>query len=335
MIVNLERFIAEERPRWERLEAVLRRIEEDPWRRMGLQEARELDYLYRRASADLARIATFSAEPEVRLLLERLVARAYAEIHGGGRRGARFGIGAWLSVTLPQTFRRRIQPFLLACVLTLVGVVFGALAMAFDPDAKAALMPFEHLQESPAERVAREESMAGGRDRLEGQKTAFSAELMTHNIRVAIFALALGITCGVGTVILVFYNGVALGAVAIDYILGGEPAFLFGWLLPHGVIEIPAILVAAQAGFVLASALIGRNQAGRLGVRMKRAAPDIVTLIGGCALMLVWAGIMEAFLSQYHEPVLPYAVKIGLGIAEGLALAWYLAFAGRKREEKS
>ncbi len=59
--------------------------------------------------------------------------------------------------------------------------------------------------------------------------------------------------------------------------------------------------------------------------------PDVVTLCFGAALMLVWAGIVEAFLSQYHEPVLPYAVKIAFGLVELAVLAWYLFVSGRSR----
>ena len=53
---------------------------------------------------------------------------------------------------------------------------------------------------------------------------------------------------------MLFYNGVILGAVAVDYVRAGETKFLLGWLMPHGVIEIPAILIAGQAGFMLALA---------------------------------------------------------------------------------
>jgi uncharacterized membrane protein SpoIIM required for sporulation len=117
--------------------------------------------------------------------------------------------------------------------------------------------------------------------------------------------------------------------VAVDYIHAGQTEFLLGWLLPHGVIEIPAVLVGAQAGLVLADALLGRGRRDPLAGRMRAAAPDIVTLALGAALMLVWAGTVEAFFSQYHEPVIPYAAKIGFGVAEGAALLWYFALCGR------
>jgi uncharacterized membrane protein SpoIIM required for sporulation len=112
-------------------------------------------------------------------------------------------------------------------------------------------------------------------------------------------------TWGIGTIIMLFYNGVILGAVAVDYIHAGETKFLLGWLMPHGVIEIPAILIAGQAGLLLASAIIGHGNRASLQTRLRNISGDVVTLIFGVGLMLVWAGFIEAFLSQYHEPVIP------------------------------
>ncbi len=101
-----------------------------------------------------------------------------------------------------------------------------------------------------------------------------------------------------------------------------------GWLLPHGVIEIPAILVGGQTGLVIARALIGWGSRISRAERLRKISRDIVTLAAGAALMLVWAGIIEAFLSQYHEPVIPYGAKIAFGLVEAALLTLFLARAG-------
>jgi uncharacterized membrane protein SpoIIM required for sporulation len=331
VIVNLEKFVAEERPKWAQLDVILERNAKDPWREMSLGEVRELERLYQRASADLARLATFSAEPETRRYLENLVARGYTEVHGSRGENHRFRPWHWFAVVLPNVFRRQIRSFYLAVVLTMVGCVFGGLALGFDPGAKEVLMPFPHLQLDPAERVAREEQQKG--DRLTGHKAEFSSQLMNNNIRVTFTAVALGMTWGFGTLVLLFYNGVILGAVAADYCLAGQGTFLAGWLLPHGVVEIPAILVGGQAGFVLAGALLGRGQRQTMASRLRKVSSDVVTLTFGAALMLVWAGFVESFLSQYHQPVIPYAAKITFGLLEAAALTWFLARAGRGNAE--
>jgi uncharacterized membrane protein SpoIIM required for sporulation len=191
-------------------------------------------------------------------------------------------------------------------------------------------MPFDGLRMTPAERVARERAEQGRQ--MTGRKGTFSAQLMTHNTQVALTTLALGMTFGLGTMILLFYNGVILGAVALDYVAGGQTVFLLGWLLPHGVVEIPAILVGGQAGLVVAHALIGWGDRSSLTERLRHAAPDVATLAGGVAVMLVWAGLVEAFISQYHEPVVPYGLKIAFGVIEALLLTMFLLRSGLAHE---
>ena len=140
--------------------------------------------------------------------------------------------------------------------------------------------------------------------------------------------MALGMTWGVGTLAVLFGNGVLLGAVCMDYIRAGEGVFLTGWLLPHGATEIPAILIAGQAGFLLAQALIGWGTRDPLRERMRAIGPDVVTLIAGVTLLLVWAGFVEAYLSQYHF-VVPFWLKIAFGVAELVLLFLYLSLSGR------
>lgn len=331
MIIDLPRFVAAERPHWAELEKMLARLEAEPNLRLDLEQLRHFHYLYERTAADLAKITTFSSEPETRRYLESLIARAYGEIHETRQKQQRLSPLKWFTQTLPQTFRRHVRAFWLSVAITIAGCAFGGFAIAFDPDSKPVLMPFEHLQGDPSERVKREESAT--EDRMKGVKTRFSAELMTHNTRVSIFTMALGMTWGVGTIIMLFYNGVILGAVAVDYIRAGQTPFLLGWLLPHGVIEIPAILIAGQAGLLLAGALIGRGRRDSMRRRLREVAPDLVTLIFGVGLMLVWAGFIESFLSQYHQPVIPYTAKILFGLVELTLLCLFLSLSGRKKRD--
>lgn len=328
MIIDLQRFITGERSHWAGLEKILDRMEADPNHRMDLGQLEHFHYLYERTAADLAKITTFSAEPETRRYLENLVARAYGEIHETREKQRRLSPLEWFFQTLPQTFRRHVRAFWLSLAITLAGCAFGGFAIALDPESKPVLMPFSHLRGDPSERVAREESASG--DPLQGQKTSFSAFLMTHNTKVSIFTMALGMTWGVGTIIMLFYNGIILGAVAVDYIRAEQTQFLLGWLLPHGVIEIPAILIAGQAGLMLALALIGWGRRASMRSRLRAISGDLVTLIFGVGILLVWAGFVEAFLSQYHEPVIPYAVKITFGLVELVILCLFLSKSGTK-----
>ncbi len=333
MIIDLQKFITEERPYWSELERVLDRLEAKPETRLKLRDLERFHYLYQRASADLAKIATFSAEPNTRLYLESLVGRAFGEIHETREKPHRLRPVHWFFTTFPQTFRKHIRAFWISLAAIMVGAAFGGFTVMIDATTKQILLPFSHLQGDPSDRVKKEEGV--DTDQLEGAKTTFSSFLMTHNTRVAIFTLALGMTWGIGTLMMLFYNGVILGAVAIDYVMAGEAPFLLGWLLPHGAIEIPAILLAGQAGIVLAGALIGWGKPISLRMRLRKISNDLMTLILGVALMLVWAGIVEAFFSQYHAPVLPYTIKIAFGALELMILILFLGRAGKKQLKMS
>lgn len=326
MILDLARFIERERPAWEELDRRLARIESDPFARLDLDDIRRLHLLYERAAADLADVRDLATEPELRGMLESLVARAYAEIHTLRTGAVRFNPWRWFTRTFPRTFRAQARYFAAALVVMSAGALFGGGVLLADATAKRYLLPFEHLQGNPADRVAAEEKARQSGDTPAG---TFSAQLMTNNIRVSILALALGMTFGAGSLVLLFFNGVIVGAVCADYLAAGQGVFLAGWLLPHGSVEIPAVLIGGQAGLLLGRAMIGWGDRRTMKARISAVLSDLVTLVGGCAVLLVWAGIVEAFFSQVHEPVLPYALKIALGLAELAGLTLFLILAGR------
>ena len=330
MIIDLAKFVAREKPYWAKLEATVQHLEREPLWKLDLDGAKELHYLYERASASLSRIRSFSSDPDLTKYLESLVGRSYGLIHSVDRPARRFSPLRWFFVTFPCTFRRHVAAFGLSAAVMFVGMAFGAGVLAFDPDSKPVIIPFGHLLGDPADRVAKEEQATS--DRLEGSKGTFATALMANNIKVSMMAVALGALWGVGTIVLLFYNGVILGAVMADYVMAGQSTFLVGWLLPHGAIEIPAILIAGQGGLVLASALIGRGSRAPLKMRLRSCAPALVTLIFGVALMMLWAGIVESFLSQYHEPVIPYVLKIAFGCVELVLLVIFLSLSGRGKQ---
>jgi len=78
---------------------------------------------------------------------------------------------------------------------------------------------------------------------------------------------------------------------------------------------------------LLGQTLLGSGDRTPVRARLRAISNDLTLLILGVAVMLVWAGLVESFLSQYHEPVIPYAAKVLFGCIELAALAFFL---GRK-----
>ncbi len=331
MIIDLQKFVAEEKPAWKELEQLITRQEREPLAKLTLAEVKRFHYLYQRASSDLAKLTTFSADRGLQQYLEGLVSRAYCEIHET-RSHHRFRPLHWLLVIFPCAFRRHLGAFWLALAVTLAGGLFGAVALTIDNQAKNVIMPrwAPHLRGDPAERVRREEAT----ESYHGLGATGTAFYFTHNTKVAIGAMALGFTWGIGTIVMLFYNGVILGAVLLDYAVAGQGVFVTAWLLPHGAVEIPAILVAGQAGLVLAGAVIGWGKREALFQRLRRVGKDVVTLIFGVAVLLLWAGVVESWFSQMHEPVIPYGIKIIIGCLQLLLVVLLLAKSGSGYSEE-
>ena len=335
MIFDIKEFVSREKVFWEELEKNLKLLEETPKPNLTIEAITRFHYLYERVSTNLLEVRSFTHEKDLNTYLEDLVARSYMQIFEMKKKKNRFKPFSWFLTSFPVTFRRQVKCFWISTTIMMIGCLMGAGIIAFDPPSKKVIFPaqFSHLLDSPSDRVAREESITqSGDNNVTHHRAAFSAQLMTHNTKVSITTMALGLSWGFGTVILLFYNGVILGGVAMDYIFDGQLEFLLGWLLPHGSVEIPAILIAGQAGLVIAFQMLKRNSNERLGVRLKKIMPDVCFLICGVAVMLVWAGFIESFFSQYHEPVLPYWLKIFFGFIELIGLFLFLFLAGRKSE---
>lgn len=328
MIVDLKRFIEEERPFWQELEEGLAKLRQQR-AELSLADAERLHYLYQRTSSDLMRMRTYAAENELLRYLEQLVAQFYAEMHGTRPRGRRLRPWHWFSVIVPQRVRANKSSGFFSLLIFTIGMLLGGYFIHVQPQSKRVIVPFAHLQGNPSDRVAIEENMAFGD--LEGEVT-FAAELMENNTRISLLLMALGFTWGIGTTVLLFFNGLTIGAVAWDYIAAGELEFLLAWLLPHGTVELPALVLAGQAGFLLASALLGRSGGPHLQQRFRGAAKDAAHLFGLVVILLIWAGLVEAFLSQQHGNLIPYSLKIAFGCLQLAGLVLYLGLAGRKAE---
>ncbi len=333
MILDLERFQAQARPRWRDLESLLVTLESRPDRWLNPAETEQLQELYAQTSADLNRVTHGALADELRQYLERLVARAYAELYyAPPERSQIWQPRRWLRIftAFPETFRRNARYFVFAVLITLAGCAFGGLAVHYDPASVDVLLPSDYLR-NPGERVHEEEQGQGRHLDSAQTEAAFSAQLIKHNIQVALLAAALGATFGIGTALLLFENGVLLGAVAVHYTQQGFGLFMTAWLLPHGVFEIPSILIAGQAGFYLARLLLRRREDRNVRQSMR----EWLVLIAGLAMMLVWAGLMEAFFSQHHAPVLPYGFKVAVAAAELVLLTIYLLMTGRREAAPS
>ena len=324
--MDLNSFLRHRRGRWQRLSELLDRIDAKGIETLGPREADEFFSLYRLTSSDLNLVQTRTANPSLIDYLERLVARAYARLSAPPAQT--FFHGWWMIVRhyFPATVRAEWRLVALSTLVLTAGTLFGLFATLGRPPVADIFLPAEHLEEAPAERVARLEKAEreGHRSIVSAdQHAAFTVFLFNNNIRVGILGFALGLTFGVGTLIVLFYNGAMLGSLAALYFLDGQGTFFIAWVGPHGSIELPCVIFASTAGLMLAQRQLRRGH-GTFRQQVREARPTLVDLLVGASTLLVIAGCVEGGFSQINEPTIRYWLKIAVAIFIFAALISYL-----------
>jgi uncharacterized membrane protein SpoIIM required for sporulation len=187
-------------------------------------------------------------------------------------------------------------------------------------------LPAANVQETPHQRVARLEQSERDGTRVignAGDNARFTVFLFNNNIRVSVLAFALSLTFGIGTLIVLFYNGAMLGSLAALYMLDGEGKFFIAWVGPHGSIELPCAMFAGAAGLMIAARQLRRND-GPFLTQIRKIRPKLIDLIIGTSTLLVLAGTIEGGFSQINEPTISYTFKIAVAITLFSALLAYL-----------
>jgi uncharacterized membrane protein SpoIIM required for sporulation len=318
--MNIERFLSDRRPVWDALDALLTRADEVDLSRVEMQELVEL---YRRTCSDLNRARSQTANPEILGHLNQLTGRAYRFIYRAGHETqAGPAFVRLITREIPAAFRRERLWIAIAAAAFLFGTLFGSIAVLVDPANGERLVPAMFFTESPRERV---EKIERGEERISNVEDAllFGASLYTHNIQVSFLAFALGATTIVLGIVILFYNGVILGAVGTLYILDDVSLFFFAWVGPHGALELPAIIFGGAAGLIVGRALLMPGNLSR-GASLRRVLPSVWRIIIGVALTLICAGIIEGSFSQFSSKTIPYALKIAVALLLFLGLTTYL-----------
>jgi uncharacterized membrane protein SpoIIM required for sporulation len=318
-------FVELKRPRWLQLEGLLGRTEQQGLRALPLDDARALARLYRSASSDLLWVRAHAGPAEVTGYLNELVGRAYAITYPG--RTLKLGdLWQFLRRGFPDLLAREWRAVAASGLLFAAGAGFGWLGMVFDPGAVRYLLPEQHQAVDPVERAKEEADEVGAGA---GQQAAFTSFLFTHNIQVAFLCFALGLTAGLGTAVLLFSNGVMLGALAWVYATRGMLGWFLAWVLPHGIPEITAICIAGGAGFILARGLVAPGGLSRR-TALRAEGVTAVSLLMGTLALFVLAGLIEGTVSQIHPPRLSVPFKVGFALVVGSGVYAYLLSGWRR-----
>jgi len=81
-------------------------------------------------------------------------------------------------------------------------------------------------------------------------------KLFTNNFEACILLFVGGASCGILTVFILSLNGVVIGAIMEIIHHDHSPAFVAAAIVPHGIFEIPAFIIAGALGLRIAQSLI-------------------------------------------------------------------------------
>ncbi len=208
---------------------------------------------------------------------------------------------------------RRTTPYVLVAAAILVSVTLASWAwVATSRMAQAGVLP------AGAREAIRQ---AGGLRVNLGPPAGLSTLILFNNVQVAFLAFALGITCCVGTIIVLIRNALLLGALAGAFQAVGNAGSFWALVLPHGLLELTAICIAAGAGLRMGWTLVDPGDRPR-GKALREEAPEAVVVVLGVIPAFVVAAIIEGFVTG---SAIPDVVEIGLGLAVASTYVAYLA----------
>jgi uncharacterized membrane protein SpoIIM required for sporulation len=311
------RWLEKRKPYWARLEQLVH-VSGRGISALRQSELQELGLLYRQTASDLAAVREDPSSKQLAVYLNQLLGRSHNLIYHGHKPQVS-AIVRFYGETYPRVFRETLPQTLLALAIFAVTGLAAWIVTIHDPG-------FAHrlLGPSMMETIERREMWTHS---IVTVKPLASSGIMTNNLSVSFSTFALGITGGIGTIWMIAVNGLLIGVIGAATWKAGMALQLWSFVAPHGVLELPAILIAGGAGLEIARGLLfpgllPRRQslvlAGGRGAR----------LLLGTIPMLVVAGVIEGFFSPSAAPV---KMKFLLAAALFAALLSYLFFVNRSQ----
>lgn len=301
--MDVDAYAAVHEQEWARLEALTRR------RVLDGPQADELTTLYQAVAGHLSLVRTQAPDPALVSRLSTILAEARARLAGTRELGVR-DLSRFFVVTLPLAFHRvRWWTVGAGAFFVVVGVLAGWW-FTVSPAAQAAAGTPTELRHYAEEAFAAYYSNNPAPD--------FAAQVWTNNAWIAFQAIGGGIT-GVFPAYVLWANALGVGQAGGIMATYSDLAVFFGLILPHGLLELTAVFVAAGTGLRLFWAWVAPGRRTRLSA-LREDGLTLVQVALGLVLVLALSGLVEGFVTP---SLLPAGVKIAIG---ALVLAGFWAY---------
>ncbi|MEW6282964.1 MAG: stage II sporulation protein M, partial [Candidatus Eremiobacterota bacterium] len=266
---------------------------------------------------DLARARSLGAPASTVEYLNRLAVAGHSLLYGFSRPRTRVHPGQWY-YAFARGVRSAPGAVLTAFLALFVPAVVSYLAVQLYPILAFDLVgpEFYDFRPTSAEHLHEIPHLV---------RPIAASTIISNNLQVTFMAFALGITAGIGTTLLLIYNGIHIGSVAGWMTYQGQARSLWGWIMPHGATELIAICLAGAAGYLLADAILAPGLRTRVAA-LQQAGSRALVIELGCMAMLLFAGLIEGLVSP---SAIPFGARLAILAASLLLWGVYFFFAGR------
>ncbi|MFN2423464.1 MAG: stage II sporulation protein M, partial [Cryomorphaceae bacterium] len=304
-------FVDQNKEKWERFEAFA-----DGRAQPGPDE---LSDLYTGITDDLSYARTYYGRRSIRVYLNNLSRKVYLDLY---KRRCEKGrpLLYFFTQDLPHALYRARRELNISLIFFVLSMAIGVFSSIHDPDFAAVILGDDYVSMTE-NNIRRGEPM--GVYKQSAEIDMFLA-ITLNNLLVAFRTFVLGAFFGIGTLIIMLYNGIMVGTFQYFFIeraLFGE-SFLTIWM--HGALEISALVISGAAGLTMGRGLLypgtlPRMQSFQIGAR--RAFKIMLGLVP----VFVAAGFIEGFftrLTELHD-VVRGAFIFGCFAFVGLYFWWY------------
>jgi uncharacterized membrane protein SpoIIM required for sporulation len=264
---------------------------------------------------DLGYAKTFYPQSRVTLYLNKLASGIYLGIYKNKKEESSRIVRFWKS-ELPLVIRKHHRMILYSFLIFLFFAVLAAFSAANDQEFVRGVLGNDYV-EMTDQNIAKGEPFGVYKEQ---DPTYMFLAIAVNNVKVSFMIFISGLLAGLGTLWLIFQNGVMLGSFQYYFFSKGLgwKSVLVIWI--HGTLEISSIIIAGAAGLVLARSLIFPGTYKRFP-SLKRGVRDGVKMMIGLVPVFIVAAFLEGYVTRYSQ--MPVWLSLFILIASAIFIVWY------------
>ncbi len=264
---------------------------------------------------DLSYARTHFSSSNTAKYLNQLAARAHQEIYKNKKESKHRIIYFW-KYELPFLFKNSHKQLLFSFLISLVAFGIGWVSTIYDDSFVRVILGDSYVNMT-LDNIDKGDPMAVYKKM--SQADMFLG-ITVNNVFVSFQAFALGLIFSIGTVYVLFSNGVMLGAF-LGFLYQQDvltQSSLAIWI--HGTLEISAIIIAGCAGLTLGNSILFPGTYSR-GVSFLQGAKQSIKIIIGLVPVFIIAGFLESFVTRYTN--MPLWLSLFIIGASLMFIIWY------------